>query len=170
MSENRVTKEAVWARVNQDPAFAAQSEAVKNAVRPYFEALPEILADMLDQPVTFSRLFQARVRFIHYCFEHDFVRVAMAAMPESTFQTLNRTYYSNVIEGTLLSALKTAEEISRNAGIFLQKHCTTRSKAMRSPFVGMNETAQRLFLDKKLTIGQLLLVQPSVITESKNRK
>lgn len=161
-----VTADVIWTKINEDVEFMQQPEAVREAMRPYVEALPTILADMLDTPVTLTSATKAKVIFIRYCLDNGFVKAAVDAMPDEALGFFDRDDLPEMMEGLLGQALEMAEEMIGNVQAMLEANGVTEEQVMLSSNVGFQAEARALYQARKLTIGKLLSVQPMVIVKN----
>jgi hypothetical protein len=158
-----VTAEAVWEKINQDAEFLQQPEAVREAMRPYVEALPTILADVLDTPTTLNATMKAKVNFLRYCVDNGFIKAAVDALPDESIGFFDRDELPEMFEGLITQAIEVAEELTGDVSALLEANGVTEEQVMLGPNVGLNNESRSLYEAGELTIGKLLMVQPMLI-------
>ena len=161
-----VTAEAVWTTMSEDAEFQQQPEAVREATRPYVEALPTILAGVLDAPATLNTTMNAKVTFLRYCVENGFIKASVDAMPEEALGFFDRDELPEMLEGALSQAIDMLEKLTGNVTAFLEKNGVTEEQVMLSSNVGFNDEARKLYQAGELTIGKLLTIQPMIIVKN----
>lgn len=139
------TPEAVWEVINADPEFLESSKPIREAMRPYVEALPVILADQLQDKVTFDSLKKAKLVFLQYCMANGFVQAMVEAMPHPL---RSRSNMPELIEKSMNQVI----EATANG--------SSRAIQVQNLSSYMNEKAMALYESGALTIGGLLMVHP----------
>lgn len=163
---SRVTPEEVWKKMQEDAEFLQQPETVQEATRPYIEALPVILADLLDQPASLDNTMQAKVKFLRYCIENGYITAVVNAMPEEAFIFFSREDLPGMFEGMLSQLIDMLEELTGDVSALLKAQGVTEEEVMLGSNVGLNDEARLLYQSGSLTIGKLLVVQPMVIVKN----
>jgi hypothetical protein len=161
-----VTAAAVWIKINEDVDFLQQPESVRDATRPYVEALPIILADMLNAPVTLNSVMKAKVAFLRYCVDNGFIKAAVDAMPDEALGFFDREDLPEMFESLLTQAIDMAEELTGDVAGLLKENGLTEEKVMLGPSIGLNDEARSLYQAGELIIGELLLIQPMLIVKN----
>lgn len=161
-----VTKEGLWAKVNEDPEMQRQTEAVREALRPYIEAAPAVLADLLDKPAIFTNIVQAKVRFIRYCIDNGFIKNIVVAMPDGALNLFSSDDVSEMLQKTLNLLSDMSRGLLADLPAFLKKYGMTEDQIILSPEMGLNAEARKLYGAGQLTIEKLLLVQPTIILKN----
>lgn len=146
-----ITPEQVWEAFLKDDVSTGQFDVVLAAIRPNIEALPVILADVLDVPVTLKVISEAKATFLSYCLEHSFIGT----------MGKNLATYSQAAMSANIQMLQTT---SADVPGYLRKFGMSESEYMLHDVVGigLNDENRLLYQEGKLTIAQLLLTQPSM--------
>lgn len=164
MSKKTVLPQEVWDALLKHPEFASQPPAMQKALRPFVEATPTVLADLLDQIVTVETLMKAKIAFLRYAVGNGFIEASVKATPKA-----QRDLFDGMVD-MLKSALETAidmlEEIAKDVPGFLKENEITERDLLVNPKVGLSGKALSLFDKGKLTIGELLRLQPSIIVKN----
>lgn len=160
-----VTAQEVWNQINKDAEFRQQPAQVREAMRPYIEALPTVLANLLDKPATLSNTMQAKVDFLRYCVNNGYIKVVVTATPEEALGWYDREELVEMFDGMIGQLIDMAEELTGDAAL-LKGLGVTEDQVMLGPNVGLNAKAQALYKSKKLTIGKLLQIQPMLIVKN----
>lgn len=150
-----LTGQEVWEATLNDASFAKQMPEgpLRDAIRPFVEKSPEILAAYLEKKVTLESFVQAKAAFIEYCLENGFADImASAAGMDSGF-----------IKDLLGYAHKMFSELLKDVVKFLEEHGITEDQVILSAKAGLNETNRELYKKEQLTIHELLRTQPGVI-------
>lgn len=87
-----ITPEEVWEAHVSDPDFLQIPEEVRNTLRPHIEALPELLGEYVNQPLTLRSFMYSKALFVRHCIEHGFAERAKAEWPDELideFQNMN---------------------------------------------------------------------------------
>jgi len=161
-----VTSEAVWTKIGDDAEFLQQPEAVREATRPYVEALPNVLADSLDQPANLNNTMRAKFLFLRYCVDNGFIKAAVEAMPEEALGFLDREDMFPMLESALAGAIEMADELTGDISALLEENGVTEDEVMLSPKVGFNTETAAMYRAGELTIGELLVAQPMIIVKN----
>ncbi len=163
---SQVTPEAVWQAQLRDPDFADMPPAMLEVLRPFVEALPVVLADKLDEQCTFSTVMDAKVVFLRYCIENNFARKAADATPEEMLGMFDAADMYQMLLSQLEEVLETLTEVVGNVGEFLEARGVTEEEVMLSEQAGLNKEARELYQSGQLTMGQVLMTQPSLVTKN----
>lgn len=163
-----VTGKEVWAKAKEDPEMLRQPESVQEAVRPYIEAAPVVLAGLLDKPATLNNVMQAKVDFTRYCLERGFIKAAVDAMPDEALGFFAREDLPAMFEGILTQLIVQVEELTGDVTALLKEYGVTEEEVMLGPQVGLNAEAQTLYRAGELTIGKILAIQPTIIVKNTN--
>lgn len=77
-----LTGDVIWDGMMNEPDLAAQPEAVQSVLRSFVDHLPVLVEDLLDKPATLQNIITAKLRFLRYCSENDFIGKYAEAMPD----------------------------------------------------------------------------------------
>lgn len=152
----RPTAQQVWEATIIDPKFISQvpeGSPQRDAIRPFIEGSVEALGDQLENTVTLQTICNAKVRFLRYCVENNIGKL----MSEITGME------SEVINGMFDKLIDMFESMLKDVNAFLEEHGVTEEQIMTSPEVGMSADNQHKWREGTLTIGELLVTQPSII-------
>lgn len=159
-----ISPQAVWEAANQEDGFPQQPEAAREALRPFIEALPTILANVLETPITISSVMSAKIAFTKYCLNNNFIGAVLAATPPEILQRMGSPEELAEQMGEMMNhIIVTAEEVVADVPAILQRHGVTEQAVMMGQQFGLNQASREQYLAGKLTIGQLIVTQPSVI-------
>lgn len=161
-----VTPEAIWMKLNEDQEFQAQPEAVRKVTQPFIEALPTILANQLDLPVTLNNLTQAKFDWMNYCLKNGYIEACMAVMPDEAFNFYSREEMPDVMKELLEQALEMATGLIGHVEELLEEYGVTEDQILLQPKNGFNAEIRERYLAHTLTIGDVLLIQPAIITKN----
>lgn len=153
------TAEQVWAATTADPKFAAEmpeGSPQRDAIRPFIEGSVKVLDDQLEDTVTLQAIATAKMEFLRYCVENNFGKV-MGDVMGMGGETITRLFKQ------LVDML---QPLSENMTAFLEENGVTEEQVMVSSQIGMSAENQQKWRDGTLTIGELLLTQPSVILQN----
>lgn len=165
----RVSGDAVWKALSEDPLFLAEiPEELWPALKPYIEALPEILADLLDEPVTLMTLLKAKAAFVRYCLESDYACEMAAAIPEDQlfFVGISNEEVIARMDALTRGALQFLETIVEDVPGFLQVFDVTEEQAILAFKPVLSPENLKKYRAGKLTIGDILLSQPMLIIKN----
>ena len=164
MSKKTVLPQEVWNALLKHPEFASQPPTMKKALRPFVEATPMVLADLLDQPATVESLMKAKVAFMRYCVNNGFIEAAVKATPKATRSLFEGM--EGMLKDALTTAISMAEAIAQDVPSVLAQYDVTERDLLINPKVGLTGKALSLYDKGKLTIGELLRLQPSIIVKN----
>lgn len=161
-----VTAKNVWTAINEDPEFLEQPEAMREATQPFVEALPVILADLLDEPATLSNIMKAKLIFLRHCLANEFIAKAVAAMPDESLSFIEREDMIPLMDSALRKAVNLIELMTSDMPAFLKANEITEPEVMMGSNLGLRHDALGFYESGKLTIGKLLATQPMVIVKN----
>lgn len=161
-----VTSEAVWTKISKDPEFIQQPEAVREATRPFVEALPTVLVDLMDKPANLSNTMRAKVLFLRYCVDNGFIKAAVEAMPEESLGFFDREDLVPMLESALSGAIEMADELTGDVTALLEENGLSEDDVMLGDKVGFTPETATLYRAGELTIGRLLVTQPMIIVKN----
>lgn len=149
-----LTGNDVWEAILTDPQFIPQipegNSPQRAAIRPYIEGSVRALGDQLDTIVTLQSYAKARASYLRFCVENDYGEVMRGVgwtVPKGMFKYLSEMY----------------ESIAEDTTEFLEDNCMTEEEVMLSQIIELNPDNQLKYREGTLTIGELLLTQPTVI-------
>lgn len=165
-----ITGSEVMEALLMDAQYRLQPEQAMEVLRPYVEVMPEVLADLLDEPATFDSLMSARWRYMNYLLENGYIAKAVDAMPQEQldFIGLDRDYLSLKMERLLRVAMNGLSQVIGNVPELLSQQGVTEHQVMAGANVGLSPQMYRKYLSGTLTIGDILREQPGVIIKSDN--
>lgn len=143
--------------------------------QPFILAMPSVLNDLLDLPVNLSNIVQARAVFLKYCLENGFHHIGNST-DEVLFREMKNGGLRQQLKDleshieSMKKILKFYEELAKNTNLYLEKAALTEEDAMLDKIIKLNKKAKKLFLKKKLTIRQILLLQPSIVFDASNSR
>jgi hypothetical protein len=167
--EKTVSAQKIWEVLMKDKEFAAQPEPTLKATRPFIDAIPGILKDMLNVQATLSNLSKAKVAFLRYCLDHDYIKIMVDAMPDEALGFFDREDLPGMFESMLDLLIDSFEPLVENALAILKARGVTEDQLMTGPNVGLSGKALKLYRAKKLTIADLLELQPGIIVKNSNK-
>lgn len=165
---NQTLPELVWDKILTDPEFADQPETVKDAMRPFFMAAPVVLIDLLDLPVTLANLMTAKLMFLQYCLENDYIRTVVDATPEEALGLFGPTEVIALLESALCGLIQQLSELTNPEAVaeLLAIQGITEEEVMLGPKVNFAPSTAVLYQNGELTIRRLLIEQPMVIVKN----
>lgn len=157
-----VSPEVIWEKANQDSEFTDLPKPMQEALKPFIEALPTVLADQLDNRATLVGISKAKVTFLRYCLDNDLAgKIILKMLGHYT-----KSSSSEMMEASMRQLLDSIDEIVQNAQAILEAQAVSEDEVMRSESVGLNPEALSLYLAGELTIAKLLEVQPMLIAKN----
>lgn len=160
-----VTGRQVWLALRKDPDVAKYCAKAKRAIRLFAETTPEVLKDFLAEPVTVASLQRAQVAVFHYALKCHLGKALVKAQHGTTtsrrFQEgLIRRYEDSLVHMVNLGSVRAIDNIPR----LLKESGMTERDFLRHPKpAGLSGETLRLYDEGKLTINDLLKLQPEVI-------
>ena len=73
----QLTGKQILAALMKEPEYSAMPEQILAAMEPFMLALPEVLKDLLDTPVTMRSIMDSKLIFLRYCMANDYVKKTM---------------------------------------------------------------------------------------------
>lgn len=163
------TGEAVWKALMNDPEHACLPDPVKAAIRPHMEKLPDVLEDMLDLPVTFANLVNARLRIFKYWIESDYINALVDAMPDSSIGLIfDRDGLREMQSSLVESLIAIHQTIADDPASFLSGFGLSDEAFLLNRHTGLAGEAREMYTQGTLTIGDLLARQPNILVSEKN--
>jgi hypothetical protein len=157
----RPTGEQVWQAVIKDKKFAndiLKGSPQRKAFRPFAVGSIEALAEQLDNLVTVVEIIQAKAKFLQYCLENSFCNTYGVAVGMNP----------NICKREIEINLKLLESDVERAAVYLKKQVSVQEMLLVGSTIGVNSENIRKWRVNELTIGELLVTQPSVILHSIN--
>lgn len=152
-----VTADNVWNAVVQEPEFAMQPEEQKEVMKPFIEALPNVLQDELANEVTVESLLAAKIKFQRYCMKNGLITALCKVVPDA-FEGMMESIFEQVID--------MLEDIVADVPSFLEENGIDENIFLNLPQVGLNEQARKMYNEGNLTIGELLVTSPWTLLKS----
>ena len=153
--------ELIWLKINEDQEFQQQPQVLREAMRPYIEAMPTVLSDMLDQPVNLSTLVNAKLKFLRHSVDNGIIGVAINALPEE-----QKSFFgdeSDMFQEMFNGIIDQLASMTGDLPGLLQEQEVTEEQVMLGPQLNLNPESRILYKTGQLTIEKLLLVNPMVI-------
>ena len=153
------TAQQVWEATTNDPKFAEEmpaGSAQREAIKPFIEGSVTALDGQLEESVTLQTIADAKVKFLRYCVENNFGKVMDDVLGMG----------ADMINGMLEQLIDMVEPMLADTTEFLEENGVTEEEVMVSAQIGMNDDNQKKWRAGTLTIGELLLTQPSVILQN----
>lgn len=161
-----LTSDVIWAGMMTEPDLAAEPEAIQEVMRSFVDHLPVLLADLLDKPANFQNIIKAKLRFLRYCSENDFIAKYADAMPDDALGFLSRDEFKDMFTGLFADLVEMMEPIAISAADFLKEQGIPEETLMLGDNVGLAGEARNLHMSGNLTIGKLLELQPAIIVRN----
>lgn len=160
----------VWEKINKDPKFAEMPEPARQAIKPLIDALPEIMANVVDKPATVASIAEMKVVFLKAFLTGGYLKAMILAWPDEDLPMdreglIAITEAVAITEAEMRQTLKVTEEFVKSdiiAGL-LKFQGMTDEVVILSPRFGLNAEALELYLDDQLTVGKLIEIQPKFI-------
>ncbi|MBY0538069.1 hypothetical protein K2P47_01575 [Patescibacteria group bacterium] len=157
----KLTASQVWEVALADPKFAAkipEGSPQRDVIRPFVEGSVEVLADQLETVVSLQTIADAKMKFLRYCVDNGLGK----AMGDATGMG------GTMLDGMLEQLIEMLEPIVADSITFLEENGVTEEQVMLSSQMGLNPDNQEKWRAGTLTIGELLLTQPSDILLTDN--
>ena len=179
----------IWTELMKDRLFATFPEWQCEVFKPFVEAMPVALADLLDEPMTLQSFAKAKLAFLRYCLDNHLSqkideadpdnKPAESAEPEKPAETgfgavigvlveVVETGLGAMLELGMENLAEGFQELVDKAPAMLEKAGVTEEQVMLSPDVGLNEKAMALYKKGNLTIRKVLQIQPMIIFKFTN--
>lgn len=166
-----ITGPAIFAALLADEKFKGQeSEAAAQleTLRADVEALPAILADQLDQPVTFSGLIAAKITFMTYVLNEGSLKgVTAASVAGGLFDAMfgEEEDSEASLQGAMVSLMTGVLEALKDINVeaILHAQDLTDEQALLGDKVGLLPELRALHEAGRFTFADLLRVQPKLI-------
>ncbi|MBP9797545.1 hypothetical protein KBC70_00165 [Candidatus Woesebacteria bacterium] len=155
------TTDAVWKALMNDWDFVTLPDSVKLAIRPIIDKIPDVLENLLEKPANFETMVQARLRVMDLFYDDDYAYFFSDAMPDDFLRDEIHHAQRDRIETTRAILYS----ISLFPSDFLTRIGSTDREVMLSRSMGLVGEARELYLYGKLTVGELLTIQPRTIIE-----
>ena len=165
---NLVLGNLIWQKCQEDPELGEAPETMKEVLGEYINRSPVILKDYLFELVSLESIMGAKLAFLRYCQENNFVQRAVAALPEEMLGWMSREDMVESMASTFGKLIDLAESISHDVIGFLKENEVTEEVILTSPGsnLRLNEKLQESYRAGTLTIRDLLLEQPTIILKS----
>jgi hypothetical protein len=166
---SQITGKSILTALMKDPEYSAQPESVRKAMEPFILAIPEVLKDFLDKKVDLSTLMDAKIAFLRYCSENEYITKMVDAMPSESFGLFEAKDVTNMMEGSFSALIEVLSGIVKNVPGFLKSLGVTEAEVMALPkSIGFKPNVLKKYTAGKLTIADLLELQPMVIIKNTN--
>jgi hypothetical protein len=157
-----VTGDQVLEAFTADPRVSGPEDPQLVMMEPFIKALPEILADSLDKPVTLEVLFDAKLRFMQYCLDNGIgERIRTTMKDVLADEELADT--ADMMTGVLGDLIEQMKEMAPQLNEMLADQGVTEEQVFASSQVGLNENMLSLHKAGTLTLDTLLANQPGVV-------
>lgn len=166
MDDNNLSAQ-IWESLNRNRKFKAIPPELKKVLRPFVMLIPRIYKKELDELVTLGSLRKARFNFLRYCVENGISQSFADATPDDRLDGLTRGQMSRIIERDLLGAVVDLENLAKNPSPLSDSEI---EEIMLSPEIGLYRKTRRLFKQGKLTLKDLLLLQPMLLIKAMEQK
>lgn len=155
----------IWQKCQEDPELGNAPETMKEVLGEYINLSPTILKEQLFEPVSLNSILQAKLSFLQYCQENDFVQKAVAALPEESLGWMSRSDMSDSMTSTFGSLIEFAKDIIGDISGFLRENGISEEQVLTAPGSNLclNEGLQERYRTGTLTIRDVLLEQPTII-------
>lgn len=163
---NTINPQNVWDSINQDPKFLAEPEYARLVLKPFIQALPEVLADLLELPANYENVVRAKYAFLQYCSENNYITAAVESTPESALGPFDRSFLKEMLERMFAELVELLGSVLESAPDFLAAQGVTDVEVMTSSELGLNAEVLELYNAGQLTIGQLAVMQPMIIVNN----
>jgi len=156
----------VFEVIMKDEEFKSQPENVIKAIEPFVLALPEILKDQLSSIVTVTTLLNAKLAFLKYCMENDYIKKVTDEVPDDNFGMFGRESMVAISQAAVEQSIQAIPQTINKLAEILASQGLSEEQVL---FGGENPIMENLRSDYKngtLTIGDLLLKQPMAIVKN----
>ncbi len=164
---SKITGKQILAALMKDPEYSAQPASVLAVTDPFMLAIPDALKDHLDKIVTLATLMDAKIAFLRYCVENDYVKKVVAAMPEDSFGWMDAKGVVEMMQGIMAQVVEILAEFVKDVPAFLESQGITEEQMMAHPKgVALKPNVLKLYKAGNLTIADVLKMQPMVIVKN----
>jgi hypothetical protein len=140
----------------QDERYLAQPAFVHKAMRPFVEAMPEVLSPFLGLPVNLENILKTRIEFHLYCLRNNYCEVVAASWPGDKKGPSPRMMRQMLQQIILVNRI-----VLDNPQEMLDRTELAEDEYILRHF-DLNDDAIAAYYTGQLTIGQLLLLQPMI--------
>ena len=159
-----ITPEDLWEAVNRDEGFAKYPDNVKEFLRPFVEALPEVLKETWDQKVTYITLIRSRELFLHYCINNHLLRKMALLVPYRLFGAHDPWHFSVQVQTIILTLIADAQQLLKDPQTVLKYTERTLGLTERDLVrSGLAGELKGLYDEGSLTIGHLVTNNPCAV-------
>ncbi len=159
-----ITGPQVLDAIMKSEEYSSYPASMRAVADTFVIAIPEILKDQLQEPVTLTSVMNAKVMFLRYCVDHEYVKKAVAATPEGSLGGMSADSVTSLMQNMMSQAIVIAERVVKDLPAVLESQGVDEELMMAHPKgIGLNPETLDLYKTGKLTIGYLLLMQPMVI-------
>lgn len=167
-----ITPEQIWEAALGEPEgdLAKQTPELQEMHRPLIEALPEILAENLDQPITLMNLAKAKLLVLQHHIQNGVAAVATATIEPEIIQLFGG---SEAVQKQMVEAFATLEQqltrfildrvipFEYNSTLMSYPELDILLGFLNNKLIELPERCIVIFLDENKTMGDLLLATPS---------
>lgn len=164
MSE--ITGQEVLDALMRDSEYLIYPKQVLDVMKPFMLAIPEVLKDILGKKVTLDTLLEAKVVFLRYLCENGYVSAVVKSMPEELLGILGRDDVLELMEGMVSELVEMLAEMAKDVPAFLEGQGVTEEQVMADPSMALKPNVLELYKAGKLTVADLLRLQPMVIVKN----
>lgn len=155
--------EKVLKGIMANPDFASPEEFEVRDIMPFLEALPTMVADLLDQPLTFLIMVQASLRFNQHLIQTKFADVIILQHRNYGSTQEGDTELALALNEALQAQIDEAKLIISMGDQYLVQKGMTEAQILLHERMELCIPLRVAYMLGQLTLRQLLENQPTVI-------
>jgi len=159
----KITGKQILAALMKDPEYSAQPASVLAVTDPFMLGIPEALKDHLDNVVTLATLMDAKIAFLRYLVDNEYVKKVVAAMPKDSFGLMDAKEVAEMMLDAMGQVIEIFAEVVKDVPTFLEALEITEEQMMVQ---ALNPNTLKLYKTGTLTIAVVLKMQPMVIVKN----
>src|SRR3989338_3038296 len=157
-----LTAKLIWTKLNEDTRFLGKPVSIREAVRHFFEAMPVVIADFLDRPVTVTNILEAKIVFLRYTIDNGICGATLSGFSDAFLRGLDKDFLLEIMRVQMDETLSKAEILLADLPTIIDQSGLSDQEILLNPDSGLNDEARRLYQSGELTVGGLLTVQPYI--------
>ncbi len=161
-----ISGKAVWQALISDPSV--EDLPAIHVLKPYVEAMPEVLKTILDNKVTLATITQARILYIKYLSSEKLATKQVMQIPPAFLGKRDPAKLAEEAEKAVIQIYLLLEQLEPELPKFLAARGMSEADYFSdSTGLQMRSDLYQSYLAGSLTIGDLLLQQPFLIINNK---
>lgn len=162
---SQLTGQQVLTVLMKDPDYLILPESIRKVMEPFILATPNILKVNLNKQVNLSVLMDSKLKFFRYCQKNEFITQLLKALPEDYLNGLKREVVYEATKGQIAQLISFLNHVAKHTSLFLATSSLTEMQMMAHPCLSLKPEVLLQYQSRRLTIANLLLLQPSSIVK-----